>query len=49
VLSSLKPNFDSSKSYMEEAEEISKRTDLTDVERSASWPVSGNFLLSLLH
>jgi ubiquinone/menaquinone biosynthesis C-methylase UbiE len=30
VLSSLKPNFDSSKSYIEEAEEISKRTDLTE-------------------
>ncbi len=33
VLSSLKPNFDSSKSYLEEAETISKRKDLTDLER----------------
>jgi ubiquinone/menaquinone biosynthesis C-methylase UbiE len=33
VLSSLKPNFDSSKSYMEEAYEIGKRTDLTDVDK----------------
>jgi ubiquinone/menaquinone biosynthesis C-methylase UbiE len=33
VLSSLKPNFDSSKSYMEEAEEIGKRTDLTDDDK----------------
>jgi ubiquinone/menaquinone biosynthesis C-methylase UbiE len=33
VLSSLKPNFDSSKSYMEEAEEIGKRTDLTDEDK----------------
>jgi ubiquinone/menaquinone biosynthesis C-methylase UbiE/pimeloyl-ACP methyl ester carboxylesterase len=33
ILSSLKPNFDSSKSYIEEAEEISKRTDLCDEEK----------------
>jgi ubiquinone/menaquinone biosynthesis C-methylase UbiE len=33
VLSSLKPNFDSSKSYIEEAEEISKRTDITGEEK----------------
>jgi ubiquinone/menaquinone biosynthesis C-methylase UbiE len=33
VLSSLKPNFDSSKSYMEEAEEISKRTDISAEEK----------------
>ena len=33
VLSSLKPNFDSSKSYIEEAEEIGKRTDLTDEDK----------------
>jgi len=33
VLSSLKPNFDSSKSYMEEAEQISTRKDLTDTEK----------------
>jgi ubiquinone/menaquinone biosynthesis C-methylase UbiE len=33
VLSSLKPNFDQSKSYIEEAETIAKRTDLGDVER----------------
>ncbi|MFH0788905.1 MAG: methyltransferase domain-containing protein, partial [Pseudomonadota bacterium] len=30
VLSSLKPNFDSSKSYIEEAEGINNRTDLTE-------------------
>jgi len=33
VLSSLKPNFDSSKSYLEEAQQISQRTDLTDQEK----------------
>ncbi len=33
VLSSLKPNFDQSKSYIEEAETIAKRTDLSDLER----------------
>jgi ubiquinone/menaquinone biosynthesis C-methylase UbiE len=33
VLSSLKPNFDSSKSYIEEAEEISKRTNITGEEK----------------
>ena len=33
VLSSLKPNFDSSKSYIEEAEEIRKRTDLSDEKK----------------
>jgi len=33
VLSSLKPNFDSSKSYMEEAEEINKRTDISGEEK----------------
>ncbi len=33
VLSSLKPNFDSSKSYTEEAVEIGKRTDLTDEDK----------------
>jgi ubiquinone/menaquinone biosynthesis C-methylase UbiE len=33
VLSSLKPNFDSSKSYMEEAEEIGNRTDISDEEK----------------
>ncbi len=33
VISSLKPNFDSSKSYMEEAEEIGKRADLTDQDK----------------
>jgi ubiquinone/menaquinone biosynthesis C-methylase UbiE/pimeloyl-ACP methyl ester carboxylesterase len=30
VLSSLRPNFDSSKSYIDEAEQIAKRNDLTD-------------------
>ena len=33
MLSSLKPNFDSSKSYMEEAVEISKRTDISGEEK----------------
>lgn len=33
VLSSLKPNFDSSKSYLEEAQQISQRTDLADGEK----------------
>jgi ubiquinone/menaquinone biosynthesis C-methylase UbiE len=33
VLSSLRPNFDSSKSYIEEAEQITKRTDLTAEEK----------------
>ncbi len=33
VLSSLRPNFDSSKSYVEEAEEITKRTDLPAEEK----------------
>jgi ubiquinone/menaquinone biosynthesis C-methylase UbiE/esterase/lipase len=33
VLSGLRPNFDSSKSYIEEAEQISKRTDLTAEEK----------------
>jgi ubiquinone/menaquinone biosynthesis C-methylase UbiE len=33
VLSSLKPNFDSSKSYIEEAQHISQRTDLNDQEK----------------
>lgn len=33
VVSSLKPNFDSSKSYLEEAEVISKRTDIDETER----------------
>lgn len=33
VLSSLRPNFDSSKSYIEEAEQITKRTDLAAEEK----------------
>ncbi|MEW6334876.1 MAG: methyltransferase domain-containing protein [Thermodesulfobacteriota bacterium] len=33
VLSSLRPNFDSSKSYIEEAEQIGRRTDLTDEKK----------------
>jgi ubiquinone/menaquinone biosynthesis C-methylase UbiE len=40
VLSSLRPNFDSSKSYIEEAEQITRRTDLTDEEK-------GRLLVSL--
>ncbi len=33
VLSSLKPNYDSSKAYLEEAEEIAKRNDLNEFEK----------------
>jgi ubiquinone/menaquinone biosynthesis C-methylase UbiE len=33
VLSSLKPNFDASKSYIAEAAQISQRTDLTALEK----------------
>jgi len=51
VLSGLKPNFDSSKSYLEEADEIRRRTDLPEEKKKqllASLVEFSSFIASLI-